>query len=238
MAKKQTHTHTGECQVCGREQAISNDGRQWIAKHGYNVDHGFFNGTCWGADAQPIELSKDLLDEAIRRVEVQRESTQQWRANVVAMAGTLQGWYSIPVPKDDRLYGYKDEYKLFGEYFEVFTPWARQENPGTVEGYNKVMFRVIEEHIKRFNGKEFDPRERGYQYRSAAEAAKESQERTIKKIDGDIAGMTKYIAWQTERKKKWRVQQLKPVKREAPMPVFANGMILERNGTRYRLTRP
>lgn len=48
-------THTGICQACGRRQAVHvNTGL--IAKHGYTTEYGFFNGTCGGSDALPLEL--------------------------------------------------------------------------------------------------------------------------------------------------------------------------------------
>lgn len=48
-------THTGTCQACGRRQAVHvNTGM--IAKHGYTTEYGFFNGTCGGSDALPLEL--------------------------------------------------------------------------------------------------------------------------------------------------------------------------------------
>lgn len=232
------HTHTGECQVCGAHQAISNDDRHWIAKHGYSVDHGFFNGTCWGSDAQPLELSKDLLDEAIRRVEVQCESERKSHANVEAMAGTTKGWHTIPVPKDDPLYRITHERTLFGEFFEVFTPYAHQEKPD--DGYNKVMFRSDSRYDgDKEGGKEYDPSKQGYHYRDALDAGKVTQERELRNIADRIADMTRYIKWQIERKKKWKVQKLQPVKHEPPRPVFEKGMTVELPGRdiRYVLTK-
>lgn len=46
-------THNGTCQACGRNQAVKADGR--LAKHGYTVDYGYFNGTCSGAEHAPLE---------------------------------------------------------------------------------------------------------------------------------------------------------------------------------------
>ena len=46
---KNTHTHRGHCQLCGRVQAI--DSASGItAKHGYTVEFGYFSGTCPGSD--------------------------------------------------------------------------------------------------------------------------------------------------------------------------------------------
>ena len=62
------HTHTGTCQLCGREHAINVKTGE-IAKHGYTVDYGFFSGTCRGAGYQPLQISREHLDNNIERWE-------------------------------------------------------------------------------------------------------------------------------------------------------------------------
>lgn len=52
---KTTHTHRGTCQACGAVQASAN-ANTLIAKHGYTVDWGYFNGTCQGSGKRPAEL--------------------------------------------------------------------------------------------------------------------------------------------------------------------------------------
>lgn len=49
-----TATHNGTCQACGRQHAV-NVKSGLLAKHGYTVDWGFFNGTCQGSDHLPLE---------------------------------------------------------------------------------------------------------------------------------------------------------------------------------------
>jgi hypothetical protein len=55
-------THNGTCQVCGRQQAFFAGS---VAKHGYDVRHGFFNGVCVGAEKAPAEHSVDLTRSII-----------------------------------------------------------------------------------------------------------------------------------------------------------------------------
>jgi hypothetical protein len=62
---RDTHTHKGHCQACGRTQAVSTDG-SLIAKHGYDVQFGFFNGTCNGSDNKPLEIEKTLAENTIQ----------------------------------------------------------------------------------------------------------------------------------------------------------------------------
>lgn len=48
----------GHCQMCGRLQAAE----PRMAKHGYTVEHGWFQGVCAGAGYEPLELSRGELD--------------------------------------------------------------------------------------------------------------------------------------------------------------------------------
>lgn len=64
----------GICQVCGREQAVN---KGVLAKHGYTVEYGFFEGTCPGANKQPLNETREFLDviigqqnEAVAQLEV------------------------------------------------------------------------------------------------------------------------------------------------------------------------
>jgi hypothetical protein len=58
-------THNGTCQACGRQHAFYNGS---VAKHGYTVKYGFFNGVCWGAEQEPAEHSVDLTRSTIERL--------------------------------------------------------------------------------------------------------------------------------------------------------------------------
>lgn len=54
-----TATHNGTCQACGRRHAVNVKSGK-LAKHGYTVDWGFFNGTCQGSDHLPLEQDTTL----------------------------------------------------------------------------------------------------------------------------------------------------------------------------------
>lgn len=56
-------THNGTCQACGRVQAVKANGK--LAKHGYTVDWGYFNGTCGGSDKAPLEVSHEYTDATV-----------------------------------------------------------------------------------------------------------------------------------------------------------------------------
>lgn len=59
-----TATHNGTCQACGRQHAV-NPKTGNLAKHGYTVDWGFFNGTCSGSDRAPLEIAAEHNIEII-----------------------------------------------------------------------------------------------------------------------------------------------------------------------------
>jgi len=61
-----THTHRGHCQCCLRVQAIDTQ-TGLIAKHGYDVVHGYFNGTCPGSSEPSLHISRALTDGVISR---------------------------------------------------------------------------------------------------------------------------------------------------------------------------
>lgn len=73
-------THKGTCQVCHREQLLPG-GR--LAKHGYSVDYGCFNGVCFGAGHLPLEQSCELVKKDIER-------HQTARATMVTLQATLE----------------------------------------------------------------------------------------------------------------------------------------------------
>ncbi|AWN08564.1 hypothetical protein HOV04_gp62 [Xanthomonas phage XcP1] len=55
----------GNCQCCGRQHAYQ---RGAIAKHGYTVDNGYFNGVCTGNQYEPIQLDRKMTDTIVAMV--------------------------------------------------------------------------------------------------------------------------------------------------------------------------
>jgi hypothetical protein len=60
---KDRATHQGHCQACGRIQRLP---LGILAKHGYTVDWGFFNGVCCGSDRKPLESDKSVSESIIK----------------------------------------------------------------------------------------------------------------------------------------------------------------------------
>jgi hypothetical protein len=71
-------THNGTCQACGRDQAVRANGL--LAKHGYTVDFGFFNGTCHGSDHLPLEHDTKVNEFTVERLRKHAETHARYAA--------------------------------------------------------------------------------------------------------------------------------------------------------------
>lgn len=70
------HTHRGHCQVCGNAQAVDNK-TGMLAKHGYTVEHGFFEGECPGSHNLPLEHDHTMTDNIIDDLTRQADRIQK-----------------------------------------------------------------------------------------------------------------------------------------------------------------
>lgn len=95
-------THRGTCQVCSRVQKLP-DGK--LAKHGYQVLGGFFEGVCFGSNHLPLEQDKTLVEESIRWA-VQRWIETSAMARIWASPATEPKlWYHVWIPQTARRIG-------------------------------------------------------------------------------------------------------------------------------------
>lgn len=69
----------GHCQCCGRVHAVTNGN---VAKHGYTVMDGWFQGVCNGYMYMPMEVSREqtnlLIAQVGKDVEALREEAQEY----------------------------------------------------------------------------------------------------------------------------------------------------------------
>lgn len=70
------HTHRGHCQVCGAQQAVDNK-TGMLAKHGYTVEEGFFEGECPGSHNLPLEHDHTMTDNIIGDLTRQADRIQK-----------------------------------------------------------------------------------------------------------------------------------------------------------------
>lgn len=76
---KRAATHKGHCQACGRIQCVTGG---LMAKHGYTVDYGFFNGVCGGSDSLPMENDLTITQATINALR-KYAATQRERATEI-----------------------------------------------------------------------------------------------------------------------------------------------------------
>lgn len=72
---KTTHTHRAHCQLCVSVQAID-PLVGFIAKHGYTVEGGWFEGVCPGSDNPNLHISRELAD---KHIAIARKSAKNHR---------------------------------------------------------------------------------------------------------------------------------------------------------------
>lgn len=87
--------HRGNCQVCGRPQAVTTG---VIAKHGYTVDKGWFSGTCSGSGhvAMQTDISLTTTTCSLIRADCDR---------LDGVAADLKAGTTHPVNKPSRFHG-------------------------------------------------------------------------------------------------------------------------------------
>lgn len=84
--QNRNHTHTGNCQACGREHAIDIV-KGDVAKHGYKVDWNQFVGVCGGADRLPAQKDVSYTHTIIAFCLKNAQDLTEWADAVEA--GTL-----------------------------------------------------------------------------------------------------------------------------------------------------
>ena len=67
-------------------QAVSTDDNS-LAKHGYDVQFGFFNGTCSGSDKEPLEVSKRFSEVTISKM---KNAIEEKREEIETFTGVTQ----------------------------------------------------------------------------------------------------------------------------------------------------
>lgn len=93
----------GNCQCCGRDQAVVGNS---VAKHGYEVKDGYFQGVCQGHRYLPLQSDRAVADRMIADVLADADR-QQLRAEdlragrvlpVLASTGRFQNGKAVTVP--------------------------------------------------------------------------------------------------------------------------------------------
>ena len=187
-------THKGECQICGRTQKLPG-GR--MAKHGYTVSWGFFNGTCQGSAALPFEQDCSLVAEAIR-------AAKKHRVYLVERIAELRE-NTNPVRAHAHYYAKDHGYE---------STWADTSTivvaePGRHSGQ---WVAPVTDPRGGAQVATFGYKGRSYGSATAEEAAYGANVRLAEGMErNDLASAQRYIDWQTSRLADWTVQPLRTV---------------------------
>lgn len=211
MANKNKATHYGECQVCGCRQKLPN-GK--LSLHGYTKRWGFFEGTCCGANELPFELSKDLIEGAIRSARRQAKALREQASHV------LKSTDSDNVQCECYVTG----------------------NHRTGNGY-KILSGKLEERIRKSTASDYTWVETWFVHTYVNGTKEECQIRYVNSLEEAVAQLNQkeserllkvasqydsYVKWQTSRIKNWAPKELTPV--EAPVEKTAEEKALLEGG--------
>lgn len=108
----------GNCQCCGRQQAVVGG---TMSKHGYTVDHGWFNGVCSGERHAPMQKSRAFTDTIVAQI---RAEVPQ----LIAQAEKVKSGEITPKTIKIRKGGEKLEIA-----YEEATPWQQSQARDSME---------------------------------------------------------------------------------------------------------
>ena len=100
-------THNGHCQIC---EGLHKLPGEKLAKHGYRVQWGVFNGICPGTGNEPYELSCQLIKEIVPILDREINDLKAYIAGLLNKEGVV-GWvllYGRLSPCDKHSYYYSE----------------------------------------------------------------------------------------------------------------------------------
>ena len=187
-------THIGTCQCCGSTQKLPNG---VLSKHGYTVEHGWFNGVCPGAGHAPFEQSKDLVEQFIAAA---LEKKAQLLAEIdETRASTDSDLVWVQLYRAST-WGRK------GGYF-----WTKRK---LVPGRNEYhySFERTEEDVKAKIGTHDISVDYGMKNPTIEDAVRKANETHVKSVlIPAVRQCDSYVKWQRERLENWAPAELKEV---------------------------
>src|SRR4051812_45222720 len=121
MIKKATHA--GHCQVCGHLQRLPGDR---LSKHGYTVQLGCFQGTCFGSEHLPFQKDISLIERAIEQA-TQHQSRLEKRITFLRMPAETPLCY---------ISAWKGPHKYQGYQWEEVT--VKEDERGKFANYDRT----------------------------------------------------------------------------------------------------
>jgi hypothetical protein len=186
-------THIGTCQCCGNQQKLPNG---VLSKHGYTVEHGWFEGTCYGSGHKPFEQSTDLIDYLIevagQKCDELRREIDRWEneTEVVRRHDYIRGNYS----RGERS-------RHVWNDVNVLTIADDEDRPRYV--YEDRAEKLRHDSYLRINWDAED--------KSRAAHVRYANSAWLNTLKGKLENTEQYINWQKHRVATWKPAELKPI---------------------------
>lgn len=111
-------THNGICQACNKAHAY-NEKTGNISKHGYTVENGWFEGTCMGADNNPLQHERTIADQTV--IYLQDLASKLSKQNALGVDGIKE--VTISVYQSSPTYGYVKEKRTKETHEKKYGSW-------------------------------------------------------------------------------------------------------------------
>jgi hypothetical protein len=98
----------GNCQHCGREQAVMKSGL--MAKHGYTVENGWFQGACTGSNFAPMQQDRDATAAICVEIQGGVDALREQVAKLLSGKAKPKFSYNYKTGKADVPFAEADEY--------------------------------------------------------------------------------------------------------------------------------
>lgn len=181
-------THIGTCQCCGNQQKLPNG---VLSKHGYTVEHGWFEGTCFGSGHLPFEQSCGLIEQLIERAEEKceelREEIEYW------------GFQTDIVRRHDYVRGERG--------MNSYWKWVEVGVLQTEDGRFVYEDRAEKLRHDSYLGINWDSDDK-----SKAAYVRYNNRPWLNKLREQLANTEQYIDWQKHRVATWKPAELTPIK--------------------------
>ena len=190
-------THTGTCQCCGATQKLPN-GK--LSKHGYTIDNGWFQGTCYGAGHLPFEQSKDLIEGLIESAQEHIEKINAEIEELKASTDHTKAWRHAHADYQlARQLGRRSGY-----YWEQREIYKHTRD----DGYQSWKWKFSDDEPKG-RGFNADGCQADYRAETLEDATRYQNGLYIKSaLEPQIRQAQQYIQWQQERIANWKPTEL------------------------------
>lgn len=187
-------THSGECQLCGRQQKLPN-GK--LSLHGYTVQWNQFIGDCPGSKGLPYEQSTNLIENAIGTHERAAAALIERAAEVEADLATVwvnEGSYNRNSGR---------------------TVYVWRQLP-----VNEVKFSTFRATWAGVDGKTKEASIEAYNATADIEGPKQLNKQKAKSLRRAAEGHATYVKWLNERLAQFTPRALTPVVEEQSGPIM------------------